>query len=265
MAVLTLPNSDALSVRAKALVFEDPLSRALLARIQQVAPSDATVLIVGETGTGKEIVARHLHELSGRGGPPFVAVNCGALLRDADRERAVRPRDGARSPGALGAKAGWFETRRRRHAVPRRDRRPAVAVQVKLLRVLQEREVVRLGARARRSRSTCGWWRRPTSISRRRSRAGQVSRGSLLPAGGRGAVAAAAARAPRRHPAAGALLPERLPPAPAARRGRCSIRRPSGCSAHAWPGNIRELENAIHHALLVCRDGRMIAADLRAR
>src|SRR6187455_127432 len=81
MSVLTLPNAErlALSVRAKALVFEDPRSRALLERIEQVAPSEATVLVTGETGTGKEIVARQIHQLSNRASGPFVAVNCGAF------------------------------------------------------------------------------------------------------------------------------------------------------------------------------------------
>ena len=93
MAVLTLPNADRLplSVRAKALVFEDPRSRALLQRIQQVAPSQATVLITGETGTGKEIVARHLHELSRRANQPFVAVNCGAFSENlAEAEQQLK-------------------------------------------------------------------------------------------------------------------------------------------------------------------------------
>src|ERR1700749_1606823 len=81
MPLLTLPDSEALSLtgRAKALLFEDPASQALLERIHQIAPSEATALVIGETGTGKEIVARHLHERSGRAGRPFVAVNCGAL------------------------------------------------------------------------------------------------------------------------------------------------------------------------------------------
>jgi transcriptional regulator with AAA-type ATPase domain len=68
MQLLTLPPSPALatSIRATAQVFEDPRSQALLAHIQQVAPSDASVLIIGETGTGKELVARHIHNLSSR-------------------------------------------------------------------------------------------------------------------------------------------------------------------------------------------------------
>ena len=65
--------------RATATVFEDPLSKALLERIQQIAPSDANALIIGETGTGKELVAQQIHDLSYRAKGPFIAVNCGAL------------------------------------------------------------------------------------------------------------------------------------------------------------------------------------------
>lgn len=80
MQLLTLPPSPGLatSIRATAQVFEDPTSRALLEHLQQVAPSDASVLIIGQTGTGKELVARHVHNLSARRHKPFVAVNCGA-------------------------------------------------------------------------------------------------------------------------------------------------------------------------------------------
>lgn len=62
-------NAQPLSVRAKALVFSDPVSAELLDYIERIAPSEAPVLIGGETGTGKELVARHIHHLSGRKGP----------------------------------------------------------------------------------------------------------------------------------------------------------------------------------------------------
>ena len=79
MPVLELSRGDVPAARARALVFEDPASRALLQRIERVAPSEATVLILGESGVGKEIVARHVHDQSARARGPFVAVNCGAL------------------------------------------------------------------------------------------------------------------------------------------------------------------------------------------
>ncbi len=71
--------SQAQSHKASALVFEDPESRRLLKQIARIAPSDATVLIIGETGTGKELVARHIHALSNRSQKTFGALNCAAL------------------------------------------------------------------------------------------------------------------------------------------------------------------------------------------
>ncbi|WP_081426413.1 sigma 54-interacting transcriptional regulator [Sorangium cellulosum] len=82
MRLLTLPAQELTmppTERARALVFEDSRSHQLLQRVKQAAASDAAALISGETGTGKEILARHLHELGGRRGRPFLAVSCGAL------------------------------------------------------------------------------------------------------------------------------------------------------------------------------------------
>jgi len=64
---------------ATALVFEDRKPKALLERIRLIGPSTANVLITGETGTGKELIARHLHKLSPRADGPFVPLNCGAF------------------------------------------------------------------------------------------------------------------------------------------------------------------------------------------
>jgi alkylation response protein AidB-like acyl-CoA dehydrogenase len=148
MPVLTLPNADglSLSVRAKALVFEDPLSCALLERIRQIAPSDATALVVGETGTGKEIVARHLHELSARRSRPFVAVNCGALSETLVESELFGHERGAFT-GAVASKRGWFESDEGGTLFLDEIGDLPASTQVKLLRVLQEREVVRVGAR----------------------------------------------------------------------------------------------------------------------
>src|SRR5690606_613033 len=71
-------NAQPLSVRAKALVFHDPASCAILDYVEKIGPSEAPVLLNGQTGTGKELIARHIHSLSGRTGP-FMAVNCGAI------------------------------------------------------------------------------------------------------------------------------------------------------------------------------------------
>jgi len=88
---LTGSNAETVTIRAKALVFVDPVSQGILQQLEQIAPSEAPVLIIGETGTGKELVARHIHERSGRRGP-FVAVNCGAISEQlADSELFGKP------------------------------------------------------------------------------------------------------------------------------------------------------------------------------
>src|SRR3954470_9997570 len=146
--MLSLPDAAAgpLSVRAKALVFEDPLSRALLARIERIAPSDAPVLVTGETGTGKELVARQGHALSNRAARPFVAVNAGAFSASLAESELFGHEKGAFT-GAQSAKAGWFEAASGGTLFLDEIGDLPLPLQVKLLRVLQEREVVRLGSR----------------------------------------------------------------------------------------------------------------------
>src|SRR5450432_1687125 len=263
MPVLTLPPSEALAltVRAKALVFEDPASLALLARIEQIAPSDATALVTGETGTGKEIVARHLHELSGRRARSFVGVNCGAFSETLVESELFGHERGAFT-GAVTAKKGWFETAEGGTLFLDEIGDLSPAIQVKLLRVLQEREVVRLGARVSIPidvRIVAG-----TNVDLAHAVAAGRFREDLYY---RLNVAGIALPPLRERP--GDILPlvryfldlyarrlgtgdARLEPDAATRLLR-----------HPWPGNIRELENVIHHALLVCREGRVTVDDLR--
>ena len=206
MAVLTLPHQAGLSpVRAKATVFEDPRSRALLSRVEQIAPSDATMLVVGETGTGKEIVARHIHALSRRAGQPFVAVNCGALSESLIESELFGHEKGAFT-GAAFSRAGWFEAARGGTLFLDEIGDLSLAAQVKLLRVLQEHEVVRVGSQpAGRRRRAPG--RRDQRRSRRRGRGRPLSRGSVLSPRGRQGGGGAATDAARRHPAARAAFP----------------------------------------------------------
>ncbi len=118
----------------------------MLAHLNQIAPSEASVLIIGETGTGKELVARHIHNLSHRRHRPFVAVNCGAFSESLVEAELFGHEKGAFT-GALSAKAGWFEEADGGTLFLDEIGDLPMAIQVKLLRVLQEREVVRLGSR----------------------------------------------------------------------------------------------------------------------
>jgi aliphatic sulfonates family ABC transporter substrate-binding protein len=261
MPVLTLPNADSNSVRAKVLVFEDPSSRALLERIQQVAPSDATILLCGETGTGKEIVARHVHELSARRGRAFVGVNCGALPESLVESELFGHERGAFT-GAVQSKVGWFETAHGGTLFLDEIGDIPLASQVKLLRVLQEGEIVRLGTRT------------PQRIDVRLIAATNVDLQEAVRAGRfREDLYYRLNVAPLR------LAPLRERPAdilPIAQQFLVQYRQrlklehqpclgPEAVQAlldHSWPGNIRELENAVHLALLVSRGDAIQPADL---
>jgi len=263
MQLLTLPPSPTLatSIRATAQVFEDPRSQALLAHLQQVAPSEASVLIIGETGTGKELVARHIHNLSGRRNGPFVAVNCGAFSESLVEAELFGHEKGAFT-GALAAKAGWFEEADGGTLFLDEIGDLPLPIQVKLLRVLQEREVVRLGSR------------KSIPINVRVLAATNVQLEKAINAGHfredlyyRLNVVTLQLHPLRDRP--GDILPlarhfirsysDRLGYGPV----ELSPTAQAKLVDYAWPGNIRELENVIHHSLLTCAEGVIQAQDLR--
>jgi sigma-54-specific transcriptional regulator len=260
--LLTFPDSAgmALSIRAKALLFHDPLSQHLLDQVERIARSDATALIIGETGTGKELVARHIHKQSGRSGA-FIAVNCGAFSETLIDAELFGHEVGAFT-GATHARAGWFEAANGGTLFLDEIGDLSLALQVKLLRVLQERQVVRLGSR------------KPVALDVRLVAATNVDLHK--------AVAAERFRADLYYRLS--VAPVNLPPLyqrpgdilPLARHflrsygdkmqvGDVTLAPDAQAAllAYEWPGNIRELENVIHYALIVCSGGQVRAEDLK--
>ena len=253
--------SLSLSVRATALVFEDPVSRRLLEQIERIAPSDATVLIIGETGTGKELVARHIHALSRRSNNIFGALNCAALNENLIESELFGHEKGSFT-GALTNKNGWFETANKGSLFLDEVGDLPLGMQAKLLRVLQEREVVKVGSRY------------PVPVDVRIIAATNVNLEE--------AVAASHFRADlyyRFNVATIQLSPLRDRPRdimPLARHflkiyserlGYNEIKLSPTTEMtllnYDWPGNIRELENAIHRALLVCPGNHLRPEDFK--
>jgi sigma-54-specific transcriptional regulator len=253
--------SRSLSVRATALVFEDPVSRRLLEQIERIAPSDATVLIIGETGTGKELVARHVHALSRRSNNIFGALNCAALSENLIESELFGHEKGSFT-GALSNKEGWFEMANKGSLFLDEVGDLPLGMQAKLLRVLQEREVVKVGSR------------HPVPVDVRIIAATNVNLEE--------AVAASHFRADlyyRFNVATIQLSPLRERPGdimPLAkhflkiygeRLGYNEIKLSPATEMtllnYDWPGNIRELENAIHRALLVCPSNRLRPEDFK--
>jgi len=255
------PHALALSVRASCLVFEDPASKSLLERVQRIAPSNATALIIGETGTGKELIARHIHELSDRRSGPFVAFNCAAISESLMESELFGHERGAFT-GALTAKAGWFETAQGGSLFLDEIGDLPLALQAKLLRVIQEREVVRVGSR------------QAIAINVRLITATNVKLDEAVAAGRfredlyyRLNVASIHLPPLRERPGDIMPLAQHFLTSYGARLGYTSVvLAPETIQAllsYPWPGNIRELENSIHHALLVCAGTIVRPEDLR--
>jgi transcriptional regulator with GAF, ATPase, and Fis domain len=130
------------------IVGDSPALAALLSRVSKVAGSDSTVLITGETGTGKELVARAIHRRSRRPSRAFVAVNCAAIPRDLVASELFGHEKGAFT-GALQRRLGRFELADGGTIFLDEVGELSSDTQVALLRVLQEREFERVGGRDR--------------------------------------------------------------------------------------------------------------------
>jgi formate hydrogenlyase transcriptional activator len=126
------------------MVGESPAFQTVLKSIQVVAPTDATVLIEGETGTGKELVARALHELSGRSGKSFVKVNCAAIPAGLLESELFGHEKGAFT-GAIAQKLGRFELAHQGTLFLDEVGEIPLELQSKLLRAIQEQEFERVG------------------------------------------------------------------------------------------------------------------------
>ncbi len=126
------------------MVGSAPPMREVFSMVEQVAPADATVLLRGETGTGKELVARAIHRRSPRGERPFVAVNCTAIPKDLMESEFFGHERGAFT-GAAARRAGRFEQADRSTLFLDEVGDLDLAIQAKLLRVLQEHELTRVG------------------------------------------------------------------------------------------------------------------------
>ncbi len=128
------------------IITSSPAMESVLETAGRVAATDCSVLIAGETGTGKEVLARFLHEQSTRADKPFLGINCGALSEELLSNELFGHERGAFT-GATAGKAGLLETAARGTLFLDEVTEMSAAVQVKLLRVLQEREFYRLGGR----------------------------------------------------------------------------------------------------------------------
>ena len=232
------------------MVARDPSMQAVITLADQVAASDASILITGESGVGKEVMARYVHQKSRRAARPFICVNCAAIPENLLESELFGHEKGAFT-GAVARRIGKFEEANGGTLLLDEISEMDGRLQAKLLRALQEREIDRVGGA------------KPVKVDIR-----------ILATSNRDLAQAVQGRHLPRGPA---LSPERREPAPAAAARAAGRRRwpwpstsckkyaaangvperPLSAEArrrlvgHRWPGNVRELENAMHRAVLL--------------
>ena len=232
-----------------------PLMQRVFEVLPAIAASPSTVLILGETGTGKELVARTIHSLSPRNQGPFIAVNCGALPDTLLESELFGYKAGAFT-GANKDKAGRFALSRGGTLFLDEIGEVSPALQVRLLRVLQERTYEPLGAT--RSESTDARIIVATNKDLAEQMRQGVFREDLYY---RVNVVRIELPPLRRRKEDIPLLVEQF----VARFNRLLQKTVEGIAAealsllmaHDWPGNIRELENSIERAFILCNDGHI--------
>jgi formate hydrogenlyase transcriptional activator len=138
-------DQDRNSRRFEQIIGNSPALESVLEQVEQVAPTDSTVLIQGETGTGKELIARAVHNLSARCGRPFIKLNCAAIPFDLLESELFGHERGAFT-GAIAQKIGRFEMADKGTLFLDEVGDIPPGLQPKLLRVLQEQEFERLGS-----------------------------------------------------------------------------------------------------------------------
>jgi len=240
------------------IVGSSPALRKVLTEVEKVAATDSTVLVLGETGTGKELVARAIHNRSRRAGGAFVGVNCAAIPPSLIASELFGHEKGAFT-GAMERRIGRFESADGGTLFLDEIGDLPAEMQLTLLRVLQEREFERVGGH------------RPVTIDVRviaatnRDLDAAIAEGSfrqdlfyrlnVFPV-----------HVPPLRERAGdvPLLVEYLVERYAKKEGK-RIRRVSNetlalLKQYAWPGNVRELQNVIERAVILC-EGETLAID----
>src|ERR1700719_628589 len=254
-AIEILRTSDQASYerRFEQIIGDSPALDAVLEQVERVAPTGSTVLIQGETGTGKELIAHAIHNISSRCGRPFVRLNCAAIPLDLLESELFGHEKGAFT-GAIAQKIGRFELADKGTLFLDEVRDIPPALQPKLLRVLQEQEFERLGSTRTHKvdvRLVAATNRNLVKmVARGQFRSDLYYRLNVFP------VLLPALRARREEIPA---LVTHFVKMFSRRMGKQVDSVPPETMAsfqlYSWPGNIRELQNLVERAVILSRDG----------
>jgi formate hydrogenlyase transcriptional activator len=234
----------------------------VLGMVQMVAPTDSTVLIQGETGTGKELIARAVHDTSSRYGRPFVKLNCAAIPFDLLESELFGHEKGAFT-GAIAPRVGRFELADKGTLFLDEVGDIPLALQPKLLRVLQEQEFERLGSTRTRQvdvRLVAATNRNlEDMVKRNEFRSDLYYRLNVFP------ISLPPLRARSEDiPALVEHFVEMYARRMAKQIDRISSETMSELISYSWPGNIRQLQNFIERSVILSAENVLLPPSLKA-
>lgn len=232
------------------IVGSSPALQSVLAKVAKVAPTDSTVLITGETGTGKELIARAIHKRSPRSARAFVSVNCAAIPRDLVASELFGHEKGAFT-GATQRRLGRFESADGGTIFLDEVGELPLETQISLLRVLQEREFQRVGSSQSLQINV-----RVVAATNRNLEAAIAAGGFREDLFYRLNVFPIEVPPLRQRREDVPLLVEYFVDRYASKAGKkitgIDKRSLELLQSYAWPGNIRELQNVIERSVIVC-------------
>ena len=250
---MTLADQDRRARRFEQIIGNSAALRIVLEQVERVAAADSTVLIQGETGTGKELIAHAIHNASPRSGHPLIKLNCAAIPFDLLESELFGHERGAFT-GAIAQKIGRFELADKGTLFLDEVGDIPLALQPKLLRVLQEQEFERLGSgRTHRVdvRLVAATHRDLEQMVKRNQFRGDLYyRLNVFPI----TLPPLRERRPDIRP-----LVEHYVEIFSCRMGKRIDTIPEefvdACTSYSWPGNIRELQNVIERAVILSNEG----------
>lgn len=242
--------------RPQTFIFADPVSQKLLMLARRVAETDVTALLTGPTGSGKEVLAKILHEGSKRRTGPFVPLNCAAMPESMIEDLLFGHEKGAFT-GALREHAGVFEQAHGGTLFLDEIGELPIGLQAKLLRVLQEKQLTRLGARSSTDVDV-----RLVAATNRDLKAAIEAREFREDLYFRLSTFKLQLPALRERPADIVPLAHLMLEKFGGARGPWAITPPAEqmLIRHRWPGNVRELGNVMQRAIVLCA-GSVVDVD----
>lgn len=240
---------EAVSQDNHQVIHRDPALKAVIALADQIAPSEASVMITGESGTGKEIFARYIHHKSKRASNPFVALNCAAIPDNLLESELFGHEKGAFS-GAIAQRIGKFEEADGGTILLDEISEMDIRLQAKLLRVIQEKEIVRLGGKGQVPVNV-----RILATSNRDLLAtieeGKFRQDLYFRLNVVNLTLPALRERPKDILALAEHFCEKFSKTYQSGPKYLSPAAKEKLNAHSWPGNVRELENTIHGAVVL--------------